>query len=45
MSIKIILFSSILFLISCNFSVENKNLKKVTEACEFVDLKLEIYQK
>lgn len=44
MSIKIILFASILFLISCNFSVENKNLKKVTEACEFVDLKLEIYQ-
>ena len=42
--IKIILFSSILFLKSCDFSVENKNLKKITDACEFVDIKLEIYQ-
>ena len=44
MSIKIILFSSILFLISCNFSAENRNLKKITDVCEFVDIKLEIYQ-
>ena len=44
MSIKIILFSSILILISCNFSAENRNLKKITDVCEFVDIKLEIYQ-
>ena len=44
MSIKIILFSSIFFLISCNFSAENRNLKKITDVCEFVDIKLEIYQ-
>ena len=44
MSLKIILFFLIFFLVSCNFSAENKNLKKITDACEFVDIKLEIYQ-
>ena len=38
------LFFLIFFLVSCNFSAENKNLKKITNPCEFVDIKLEIYQ-
>ena len=33
------------FLISCNSSIENKNLKNLTNPCEFVNIKMEIYKK
>ena len=44
MYFKNYLFIFIFLLFSCDNSIENKNLKNFSNPCEFIDLKLEIYQ-
>ena len=44
MNLKIFFPLFVFFLISCDVSVENKNLKNLKKPCDFIDVKLEIFK-
>ena len=44
MNLKLVLSLFIFFFISCDVSVENKNLKNLTKPCDFIDVKMEIFK-